>query len=509
MNSQNPTSNDQLEREIAKRELYRKVRSAEKSERQVRLLDTVRREEDVAEVADHLRSTTLGIYHRNHCLIRLKQDYSFWNPENEPTLGRLSVFVHEYFHFIHNFSTIVGLYDFVVQLRLLRPFCNTVGFDGRSVGSSVLGSEARNEIRGLLTWRNHLRGGARRQIADALKRSPAHPSFVGFRHVTRRVRLAAQEIDCRSVLVAFDGAALGMDSPSVEVVLGSEILMEGCAVEAECMLFARNGVSADEVLRVIPAYPYRTARTIFEGIVGASPSNRFLCSICLLALHSTDPGDAFIEIAYSCKSGGKEIDEDALLQRFKANSDEFITNSVRKILTQTLPLEIAPFTERGHAGRGLAWMLEWCNTLFEERLKDSWFEIAALDSAPDLVPLVELLRTMPVCPVIQEVNPSGNREELLFFSEVEIPREFVDEIGAAQSLLHFSAAHLTTDGDILSTSSTYPRECFFVNVCQAPLAIERSPICQRSPWESFDSNGRRGCWYAQGVSAARGRRDEE
>jgi hypothetical protein len=157
---------------------------------QVRLLDTVFQEEDVAVVADHLPSTTLGIYHRNHCLIRLKQDFSFWNPDNEPTLGRLSVFVHEYFHFIHNFSTIVGLYDFVVHLRLLRPFCNTVGFDGRSMGSSVLDSEARNEIQSLLTWRNHLRGGAIRQIADALKRSPAHPSFVGFRHVTQLVHLA-------------------------------------------------------------------------------------------------------------------------------------------------------------------------------------------------------------------------------------------------------------------------------------------------------------------------------
>ncbi|MDN7905778.1 hypothetical protein QZM18_16900 [Burkholderia diffusa] len=476
---------------------------------QVRLFNVVRREEDVAGIVDHLRSTALGLYHRNHCLIRLKQDFSFWNPENEPTLGRLSVFVHEYFHFIHNFSTIVGLYDFVAQLRLLRPFCNTVGFDGRSVGSSVLDLETRNEIQGLLTWRNHLRGGATRQIADALKRAPAHPSFVGFRHITQRVRLAAQEIDCHSVLVAFDGTALGVGSSSVEVLLGSEILMEGCAVEAECMLFERNGVSSDEVLRVVPAYPYRTARTIFEGIVGISPSNRFLCSICLLALHSTDPGDAFIEIARSCKSSGKEFDEDALLQRFKTNSDDLINESVRKILTQTLPLEIAPFAERGHAGRGLSRMLEWCNTLFEERLRNSWFEIVALDRAPDLGPLVDLLRTMPVCPVIQEVNASENREELLFFSEEEIPQELVDEIGVAQSLLHFSGTHLTTDGDILPTSKTYPRECFFVNVCQAPLAIERSPICQRFPWESFEHNDHQGCWYAQGVSAARARRDGE
>lgn len=472
---------------------------------ELRLLDVAFREEDVAGVADHLRSTALGIYHRNHCLIRLKQDFSFWNPENEPTIGRLSVFVHEYFHFIHNFSTIVGLYDFVVQLRLLRVFCNTVGADGRSVGSSSLNSEAQDEIHNLLAWRSHLRGGATRQIADVLRRSPAHPPLVDVKHSTWDVRLAAQTIPCHSVFTLFDGATLGIEGQSVEVSLGSEILMESCAVEAECMLFEQNGASANDVLRAIPAYPYRTARAIFEGIVGVVPSHRFLCSICLLALQSTDPGDAFISIANSCLSAGKELDEAAELQRLKINSDDYIRDTVKKILTETLPLEIGPFAERGPAGRGLARMLAWCNTLFEERLRDGWFEITALDGTPTLATLVELLRAMPVCPIIQEINAQDGREELLFFSEAEIPQEHVNEIGAAQSLLHFSATHLAMSGNILPTSSTYPRACFFANVCQAPLALERSSVCQQTPWASFDHITAHVCWYAAGVSAARTR----
>lgn len=469
-----------------------------------RMLDMVCTEDDAVEVVDHLQSSALGIYHRNHCLIRLKQDYSFWHPDNEPTVGRLSVFVHEYFHFIHNFSTVVGLYDFFVQLRLLRPFCNTVEANGRSVGSEVLDFETRSEIMSLLAWRNHLRGGASRQSADTLKRSLDHPPFVGYRKVEQRVQLAVQEIEFSSVLVAFDAAALC--AGHVEVSLGSEILMEGCAFEAECMLFERVGASGNAGFNNVPSYPYRTARAIFEGVAGYSPSHRFLCSICILALHSTDPGVAFIEIAQSCKLGGQDLEEDVRLQRFKESSDKLFTESIGKILTEILPLEIAPFAGRGHAGRGLERMLDWCKSLFEERLKNSWFEIAALDGAPDLGPLVELLRTMPVCPVIHEVDALDGREELIFFSEAEVPQELVDEIGAAQSLLHFSATHLSNDGNIVETSRAHRRPCFFVNACQAQLAVERSPICGNSPWEAFDQSAREGCWYAQGVSSARARR---
>ncbi|MDQ2148128.1 hypothetical protein RBI22_05370 [Alcaligenaceae bacterium C4P045] len=373
----------------------------------------------------------------------------------------------------------------------------------------MLDSEAQNEIHNLLAWRSHLRGGATPQIADLLNRSPAHPPLVDVKYSKWDVRIAAQTIPCHSVSALFDGATLGIENRSVEVSLGSEILMESCAVEAECMLFERNGASANDLLRAIPVYPYRTARAIFEGIVGVVPSHRFICSICLLALQSTDPGDAFISIAKSCLSAGKEFDDAAELKRLKINSDDYIRDTVKKILAETLPSEIGPFAARGHAGRGLARMLAWCNTLFEERLKDSWFEITALDGTQSLATLVELLRTMPVCPIIHEINALEKREELLFFSEAEILQDHMNEIGAAQSLLHLSATHLAMSGNIVPTSSTCPRACFFVNVCQAPLALERSSVCQKAPWESFDHTAAYVCWYAAGVSAARARPNAE
>jgi hypothetical protein len=464
--------------------------------------------DDVEPLVDHLKSTVAGTYHRNHCLIKLDQDYSYWNPANEPTLGRLAVFVHEYLHFIHNFSTVVGLYDFVVQLRLLRPFCNTVGSNGRSVGSVVLSDEAQSEIRNLLRWRTHLRGSVTSLGKATLNRLRTHPSFLEYAHSVQPIQLAGQSIDCNSLLVSFDVSSLGLDKTTVEVSVGSEVLMECCAVECERILYERHGIASDFVLNNVPVYPYHTARTIFEGISQISPSSEFLCSICILALQSTDPGDAFIQIAEACKSEDGLIDEAAKLSSFKERSDTFMTGVVQRILTETLPLEIAPFRNRGHAGRGLDRMKEWGVTLFNERLKDTWFDINAVNKAPDLQALVDLIQAMPACPIIQVVDKLNNREELLYFSQDDIvENSIITELGVAQALLQFSAAHLTSMGEIIPTPDS-SQACFFVDLCDAPLAVERSSICRRSPWQSFDPVAAHSCWYGQAVTAARARRDD-
>ncbi len=116
--------------------------------------------QDEERVTELLASKNLGSYARNRSLIRLGRDTSFWNADNEPSLHRLAVFLHEYLHFVHNFSTISGIYDFVVQLRLGRIYVNTTDVSGRCRGEPSLSTTSLDEVRGLLTWRKHLRGEA-------------------------------------------------------------------------------------------------------------------------------------------------------------------------------------------------------------------------------------------------------------------------------------------------------------------------------------------------------------
>jgi hypothetical protein len=105
-----------------------------------------------------LESGAVGYYKTNWALISLIRSRSFWVAENEPTVERLCLFAHEYAHYLHNFSTIAGLYDFIAQLRFDRLFIRTVDSSGQANGMLVLDETERAEFGTLMKWRRHLRG---------------------------------------------------------------------------------------------------------------------------------------------------------------------------------------------------------------------------------------------------------------------------------------------------------------------------------------------------------------
>lgn len=474
----------------------------------IRLISELRPTKDVEDIADHLQSTALGVYDRTHCLITLRRDASFWHPENEPTVGRLSVFLHEYLHFVHNFSTVTGIYDFFAQLRFLRLFCNTVDRAGKSHGGDVLELDAREEVKNVVTWLRHLRGGVRGGglISDAINREASHPQFKKWEPTSYNMQIGPQSNSYHGILIEFDGESRGLQHP-IEIELGSFALMESCALEAECLLVERFDGIANDIRQRVPPYPYLTARCVFEGIAQFSPSSWLLCRLCVLALQSTDPGNAFIQLSLACKNSGTDQDERTLIDKFLSDSRDLFQNSVRKILDDSLAKEATSFYSRGRAGRGIQRMVAWAETLFSARLQDPFFELTVLDSLPDTGPLVSLWREMPVCPIVQEIDFSTNENALLFFMDGAAPLEVAEEICAAQSLLHLSRSHLTSEGILVCTAKLKNRPCIFYGACRATLATQGSEICQARPWDSFDPSSTQGCWYSQGVAAARGRPD--
>lgn len=471
-----------------------------------RALFPCREGEDEAEFSEYLRGIALGSYTRNHSLIRLGRDVSFWNPQNEPTLHRLAVFLHEYLHFIHNYSTVAGLYDFFVQLRLARIYCNTVDGEGKSHGEVVLSLEAQKEATSLLEWRRHLRGSVGNDQFDTLRQAKNHPPLVRIDRRSFHVSIGPQTIEAHGVNAVFDVSSSGTGLTDIEVWLGSEILMEGCAIEAECLLYENAGASPDEIRNRVPAYPYLTARAVFEGLSGFSPTSWFLCRLCVLALQSTDPGDAFVQIAEACKTQAPGTDEAHLIDNFLSNSKVVFQEAVNDILKDSLQLEVQSFEKRGVAGKGIKRMSGWANDLFHRRLHDDFFELLPVEAVPDLEAIVEMFRSLPACPIVQEIGTATDSQELLYFSEIEVSLDLAGEIGAAQSLFHLIDAHMS-HGRFSETSRASSRACPFFKACRAPLAATSPEICSRRPWESFSPATTNGCWYGAGVACSRGRPD--
>lgn len=452
-----------------------------------------------------LKSLALGSYVTDHAIIKLTRDVSFWLQDNEPTLARLVVFIHEYMHYLHNFSTVAGIYGFVAQLRLTKLFMGTVGVAGQSYGDSVLDQEALAELRGVAAWLAHLRGGQSPNLQQSSATTSAELTFLNVEFGQGSIHLSAQDIDTFFAEAKFDVKGRhGMERP-ISIRFGSHVLMEGLAWEVERLLYSTQGGDASFVEQA-PPFPYKVARIAFEGTSGLQPSCKMMAKILVLALQTSDPGHSFFMIAQALKTetADKSIEE-SVADITKATA-ETIGNVIEALCNRTLQMEVQAFENKGSVGRGLSLMKDWCTTYLRLRQSKPFFELDIIAAGLDREALIDLLKKYPPCPIFQEIGPDDADVEMLLLSPAEPDPEQIKDIGATQGLLQFSACHLRGDR-ILATSSARQGPCRFYGACKAPLTTRSPDICTKRPWESFSPSDTQGCWYGQGVNLARSRPD--
>lgn len=443
--------------------------------------------------------SALGLYFTNLGLIRLRRDVSVFSTSNEPTPLRFGVFLHEYLHYLHNFSTVAGIYGFAAFLRLLKVFANTVGVTGRSYGDSVLHEEAQREWRAAAAWAIHLRGEPKQ--APLWRRLPADANlrFHSFDVKPTVIAFPVQELNVYGVTVRFL-TSIGDQEQALDLDLGAHVLMEGLAHEAESIYLSRCGMppitSGD-----IPTYPYRIARIIFEHFTGPCVESGILSRYLLNALQSSEPGEAFLSFA---REHGKLIQagmgEREALAYLTSKAQSALQVVASSIIERTIDLEIGALRRRGLAGRGFGQMAEWCRSYLSIRLHRPHFELDALDAVSPVDAIYALLEQLPPCTILSELD--DDTDELLLFGK---DAGFDSDLGAAQAMIQFAYAHLAASRIVPSTEAS--RKCTFFGSCRAPLRQEHPGVCLTKPWELFDPGAREHCWFSLGVASARARSD--
>ena len=126
---------------------------------------------------DELFNTVLGAYAPNRAFIRISNRVDLFREDGhfrtEATYPSLAVFFHEYLHYVHNFSTIAGYFNFLNWLQMAFLFTHTVGEDGRSQGSNALSYEQRHQLINLVGLSRILNGDVHvtQALRDAKKNS--------------------------------------------------------------------------------------------------------------------------------------------------------------------------------------------------------------------------------------------------------------------------------------------------------------------------------------------------
>ena len=167
-----------------------------------------------------------------------------------------------------------------------------------------------------------------------------------------------------------------------------------------------------------------------------------------------------------------------------------MTNSLRK--------ELSPFSSRPPLSQAFTALIESAARLLELRMERSFFEIDAIQTT-DGSGLVDLIKALPPCPIIQ---PTDDGEEIFYLSNTELDSTAATSLGVTQAALQFAAPHFSLT-KIVPTSALGPTPCRFFGSCKSPQTTVMPERCTNRPWESYEPSKGEQCWYGQGVAGGR------
>jgi hypothetical protein len=456
----------------------------------------------------HLHSHCLGAYKNNLALIVLDRDTSFWSAANDPTLYRWCVFAHEYAHFLHNFSTVSGLYDFLAHLRLEGLFLRTVDAQGRSHGSDVLTADEKADFKVWLALKRHLSGDIKTPFDEDYHRGEVAIEIVDIARSQTSLVLSTQPfpLDVESVLVSMEVSSQTTERSKCSATFGAWHIREALAYEIEKAIQVANGAEATAQDSAVPSYPYRFGRILFEFIARAVVDSKVFNRICLMALQSTDPGAAFIDIAREYRTRRVGEADDVTLRRLEDITLRTSQESAQNFIHRTLQPEFDRFIARGgHVGKAVATLGTMCLNYADLRSRDLFFELKLFEQPLNRDTLRNLIQSYPPCPIVHETGLGGARE-FISLSAKEIPQEEIDALCVFQAFSQFMFAHIREDG-FNQPSENALRRCIFFGACVANQAVERPEFCGTKPWMAFAPDNVDLCTYGAAVSESRARAD--
>jgi hypothetical protein len=458
--------------------------------------------------AEQASGLVLGYYLLNRSLIQIERSDSIWIDQPGDSVHRFAVFIHEYLHYLHNYSTVAGITYFITHIRLARLFINSAGADGYSRGAAALDPGDNEDYRELLAWRRHLRGDSGLPF-----RTDALPPGWRVRVLKARRRLATPvSFQNQRLLPEVAELDLQVESPGTlpapaTIVLGYVILTEGLAVEMEKLVHREAGRDEGVVDCTVPAFPYHVSRVAFEAITGHRPTSELLIKVCLLALQSADCGATFVELAEVYRDRPSHQTDDAFIETQTSNGIGYLAARIDKMFEIMVDPELDNFKSRGLLGEAIAYHKEQCRQYMQRRTKDPFFELAL----PAMVrgsgeELKNFFEESPPC-IVRHTAAPGELSELFYLGTKERDGRHLQAMGTFQAFSQYLSFHLATSG-LLPTprvrSVAKDTSCFFFGGCAVPFALSHSATCATTPWESFAAQPGQGCWFASGVAATRG-----
>ena len=455
------------------------------------------------------KSSVLGSYTPNQFFISMSAKTPFIIENSDGDLeqnnAHLPIFLHEYWHFLHNITTISGFTSFSFSQHLLGIFSKTLSEDrdGTSEGSGNLNSDLQGDIQSLLDILGLQEGDDKPEgnferdliMAQDFKILEIHEHNIENPLDSHKIKAIAIEFQVE--IFWNDYTANG------EFIFGSYQIEESIAIIVEEII---SGIKAE-----VPIFPYRVLEKVFLYKLGRIEKPFIMAALGTLSLMSPYPGPTILNIvnSFALLVWGGMSSEDALsqiIEEAKLNISE-----ISKVVLRDLDDFVSM-----HEGRGLLeHALVWLRDMFEKSLKfrkeDPIFDLNALQSVEKIQKLHE---HFPPCNVLQGSDASEKhsleKNMLLSFGNEELdnfghkPTDYLRSLQAQQA---FVFAHIDLDEEKIKPSSkciSEDSQCPFYSSCGLPWRVTQPSICRMSPWLHWKPEGN-ACWYITAVNSTLGK----
>ncbi len=460
------------------------------------------------------RQTAEGAYYPDAFSIRIESDPPLINPATlvmqTDNVEDFSTFVHEYWHFLQNLTTVAGFSSFELFHDLAARFHETLvqHANGMSVGSfGLLGAHA-DGVEELL------------EIMDA-RQGDDCPDGIDTRDVDTfevvtvtideyALTRNGQQVPLGRVRLAVRVHLDDGTEADAELLFGQLCVEEGIAYEIDRMV--AGGGPGTPATDNAPSFPYFVLRELARARSALDIHRIDLVALGTLALLTTDPAANFLDMLDDFgarRTAGETAAQalDGIWQALRPHSEQVIN----LIIDHDLPSIVAAYQGRGLLQYAAEYLAENYTNLLRRRLQDPFFDIRPFANNNLNRPALEQLfgQTLP-CDTIQSLPGDEHvvtRDLLVTFGVppqrwARLGYRPADFLRTLECQVDYLFAHLSNNGFL--ASADVESRCPFYTVCGLPLRRNHPEVCRETPWRAFDPAQPHHCWYGTAVASIMG-----
>ncbi|MDR6474608.1 hypothetical protein J2778_002102 [Paraburkholderia graminis] len=413
---------------------------------------------------------------------------------------------HEWIHYVHNVSTLNGLYAFASMINMWANFRHKLDGLGQSVDANVLNDYAASSVK-----RTHLyrKEAARyeRNMFSVLRKTSDYVTIVSVKELTQSLPEQVPGHEAERVSVISCEAENPIDQTLVTFEVGTVEILEGIAFMLEEKLLMANG----ELPSDIKTAPYKLLQSLARHLVHDIENDQII-AIAIAALQTDDPPLNLVRTLRKML----DVAVDTRMAWLEGRAKAYL-KAYEKVVDDTIDKTAALFPLSEPMGDAVKDLLRIISSKIALRMQAPFFELLMLkqikdeekDVRADLLGRIIAEFTCPRILVMSSSNDKTIAKDLICnWGSPFVTQEALFGSQKLHAALHYLLLHLSDDGFFATdkiTASEERKRCPFYTACDYPLRHDQPDLCAHRPWESLaiQTDPRFACWYRAGVRATR------